>query len=409
MKSRKRSQSALYSSLGRKQREHEAMLNKLEKANARLERRKEKLGALEARIADLETKLSKPRKAKRGKRSSDDGALKSARLIFNPSSGRDDEDNALRLAKVVSGLRAHGIEAKVGLKTSHAAARDLARKAVKAGDPLIVGAGGDGTIEDVIPELIGQDIALGIVPTGTMNNVARSLGVPLAIEDACKLIGMGTTRHIDIGRITSSAGSDAQYFLECAGVGLSAVAAAGGEAFVKRHWGRIPRAVRKFFETKPSKMVVEMDGTVVEASTRIVTVANAPIMGNNMLAVPGGKMDDGLLDVQLYDGMDLAALIKHFKAASSGASDGLKTYRVSKVRITSEEPMPVNADVNTVPERKVIEMEVIPKALSMIVGNGIAVTVPVESAPDAPPFADEPPVTADDDRKPPKEPVLSDA
>ena len=408
MKSRKRSQSDLYRSLTRKQSEHEAMVIKVEKANARLERRKAKLGTLEASIADLETKLSEPRKAKLGKRSSSDGELKPARLIFNPSSGRDDEHNAVRLAKVVSSLRAHGIEAKVGLKTSRAAAQDLARKAVKAGDPLLVVAGGDGTIEDVLPELIGQDIALGIVPMGTMNNVARSLGVPLAIEDACKLIGMGTTRHIDIGRITSSAGTDAEYFLECAGIGLSAITAAGSQAFVKRHWNRIPRAVRKFFETKPTKMVVEMDDTVVEASTRIITVSNAPLMGNNMLAVPGGKMDDGFLDVQIYDGMDLAALVKHFKAASSKEPDDLKTYRVSKVRITSEEPTPANADMSIAPERHVIEMEVVPKALSMIVGNGIAVTVPVESAPDAPPFADDPPVTKED-QKPPKEPVLSDA
>jgi diacylglycerol kinase family enzyme len=151
-----------------------------------------------------------------------------------------------------------------------------------------------------------------------------------------------------------------------------------------------------------------MDDTVVEASTRIITVSNAPLMGNNMLAVPGGKMDDGFLDVQIYDGMDLAALVKHFKAASSKEPDDLKTYRVSKVRITSEEPTPANADMSIAPERHVIEMEVIPKALSMIVGNGIAVTVPVESAPDAPPFADDPPVTKED-QKPPKEPVLSDA
>src|SRR6188474_2609702 len=109
MKSRKRSQSALYESLERKQREHEAMVIKVEKANARLERRKEKLGALETRIAELETQLSEPRKEKLGKRSSSDGELKNARLIFNPSSGRNDEDNALRLEKIVNSLRAHGI------------------------------------------------------------------------------------------------------------------------------------------------------------------------------------------------------------------------------------------------------------------------------------------------------------
>jgi len=408
MKTRKRSQSELYDSLVRKQRKHEAMVRKVEKANDRLERRKARLVAMETRIADLENELSAPRKSKLGKRASSDGELKPARLIFNPSSGRDAEDNAARLAKLVSNLRAHGIEAKVGLKTSGAAARDLARKAIKSGDPLVIVAGGDGTIGDVAAELIGKDIVLGIVPTGTMNNVARSLGVPLDIEGACALIGMGTTRHIDMGRITTSAGTDAEYFLECAGVGLSAIVAAGGQAFVKRRWNLVPRALRKFFEAKPGKIIVELDDTVVEATTRIITVSNAPLMGNKMLAVPGGKMDDGLLDVQVYDGMDMAALAKHFKAASSDSPEDLKTYRTSKVRIKSAEPIPANADMNIAPAENVIEMEVIPKALSVIVGNGIALTTPVESAPDAPPFAEDPPITVEEP-KPPKEPVLSDA
>lgn len=408
MKTRKRSQSELYDSLMRKQRKHETMVRKVEKANGRLERRKAKLVAMETRIADLENELSAPRKSKLGKRASSDGELKPARLIFNPSSGRDAEDNAARLAKLVNNLRAHGIEAKVGLKTSGAAARDLARKAVKSGEALVIVAGGDGTIGDVAAELIGKDIVLGIVPTGTMNNVARSLGVPLDIEDACALIGMGTTRHIDMGRITTSAGTDAEYFLECAGVGLSAIVAAGGQAFVKRRWNLVPRALRKFFEAKPGKIVVELDDTVVEATTQIITVSNAPLMGNKMLAVPGGKMDDGFLDVQVYDGMDMAALVKHFKAASSDSPDDLKTYRASKVRIKSAEPIPANADMNIAPAENVIEMEVIPKALTMIVGNGIALTTPVESAPDAPPFAEDPPITVEEP-KPPKEPVLSDA
>ena len=408
MKTRKRSQSELYDSLMRKQRKHEAMVRKVEKANDRLERRKARLVAMETRIADLENELSAPRKSKLGKRASSDGELKPARLIFNPSSGRDAEDNAARLAKLVNNLRAHGIEAKVGLKTSGAAARDLARKAIKSGDPLVIVAGGDGTIGDVAAELIGKDIVLGIVPTGTMNNVARSLGVPLDIEGACALIGMGTTRHIDMGRITTSAGTDAEYFLECAGVGLSAIVAAGGQAFVKRRWNLVPRALRKFFEAKPGKIIVELDDTVVEATTRIITVSNAPLMGNKMLAVPGGKMDDGLLDVQVYDGMDMAALAKHFKAASSDSPEDLKTYRASKVRIKSAEPIPANADMNIAPAENVIEMEVIPKALSVIVGNGIALTTPVESAPDAPPFAEDPPITVEEP-KPPKEPVLSDA
>jgi diacylglycerol kinase (ATP) len=409
MTQKKLSQSDLFSCLLLKQRQHKKLLAKVEKTSARLERRKGKFLALEAEIAALEGRLSEPRKGRLGKRSASDGELKHARLIFNPASGRDDEDNAARLAKVVSSLRAHGIEARVGLKTSGSAAQELAQKAVKAGEALVVVAGGDGTIGDVASQLIGSSTVLGIVPTGTMNNLARSLGVPLGIDDACALIGMGTTRHIDAGRVTSNGDSKAEYFIECAGVGLSAVAAMGGQAFEKRHWRVVPSALRKFFESKPRAMRVEMDDTVVEASTQMVTVSNAPLMGNKMLAVPGAKMDDGLLDVQIYDGMGDAALVKHFKAAASGSPNALKSYRVRRVRITSEEPVLTNSDMNITPEQHVIEMEVVPKALSVIVGNGIGLSVPVESAPSAPTFADDPPLTTADSTPPDAEPVLEDA
>jgi diacylglycerol kinase (ATP) len=393
MAERKQSQTALFKSLRRKQRKHESLLRKVEKTAARLERRKEAFKALEAAIAELETRLSKPRKAHLGQQISSDGPLKHARLIFNPSSGRDDENNAERLARVVSSLRAHGIEAHVGLKTSGGAARMLARSAVRSGHSLVVVAAGDGTIGDVASELVGSSTVLGIVPIGTMNNLARSLGVPLGIDDACALIGMGTTRHIDVGRVTSDEGTQAEYFMECAGIGLSAIAALAGQSFEKRRWRLIPRALRRFVEAKLGTILVEMDDIAVEASTRMVTVSNAPLMGNNMLAAPGAKMDDGLLDVQIYNGMGDTALMRHFLAASSGSPDDLKTYRARHVRITADESVATNSDMNIVGRRHVVEIEVVPRALSMIVGNGIGLSVPVESAPDAPTFADNPPHT----------------
>ena len=393
MSSHKQSQPELFKALKNKQRKHEVLLVKVEKTVARLERRRARFQALEATIAELERRLSEPRKEQIGQMATTDGALKHARLIFNPSSGRDDENNAVRLGKVVSSLRAHGIEAHVGLKTSGHAARELARKAVHSGHPLVVVAAGDGTIGEVAAELIGSSTVLGIVPIGTMNNLARSLGVPLGIDDACALIGMGTTRHIDVGRVTSDGDSQPEYFMECSGVGLSAIAALAGQSFEKRRWRIIPRALRKFVETKLGTMLVEMDGTVVEASTRMVTVSNAPLMGNNMLAAPGAKMDDGLLDVQIYDGMGDIALARHFMAAASASPDALKTYRVRRVRITAAEPMLTNSDMQITPRQHVVEIEIVPKALKVIVGNGIGLTVPVESAPSAPTFAAGPPHT----------------
>jgi diacylglycerol kinase family enzyme len=392
MSDRKRSQPALFKSLRRKQRRHEALLGKVEKTAARLERRKAKFQALEASIADLEHRLSEPRMEHLGQQAASDGVLKHARLIFNPASGRDDENNAARLAHVVSSLRAHGIEAHVGLKTSGNAARELARKAVAR---VTRWCGGGRRWHDRGRRLAAhRQLHRARHRADRHHEQPRALaGVPLDIEDACALIGMGTTRHIDVGRVTSNDSSQADYFMECAGVGLSAIAALAGQSFEKRRWGAIPRILRKFVEAKLGTIRVEMDDIVVEASTRIVTVSNAPLMGDNMLAAPGAKMDDGLLDVQIYDGMGDAELVKHFMAASSGSPDALKTYRARRVRITAEEPVLANSDMNITRERHIIDIEIMPKALSMIVGNGIGLSVPVESAPHAPTFALNPPHT----------------
>src|SRR5690349_2317207 len=112
------SQATLFRTLLRKQKKHAVQLAKLERSSARLDRRKARFAKLEANIADLERQLAAPRKEHLGERAPSDGTLRQARLIFNPSSGRDAENNAQRLAQVVSSLRAHGIEAHVGLKTS---------------------------------------------------------------------------------------------------------------------------------------------------------------------------------------------------------------------------------------------------------------------------------------------------
>jgi hypothetical protein len=88
-----------------------------------------------------------------------------------------------------------------------------------------------------------------------------------------------------------------------------------------------------------------------------------------------------------------AALVSHFMAASSGSPEALKTYRARHVRITADEPVLSNSDMSITPERHMIEIEIVPKALKMIVGNGIGLSVPVESAPLAPTFAAGPPHT----------------
>ncbi len=363
---------------------------KVDRAREQLDRRLRRLAATESRVARLEAILAAPRKERLGDHAESDGALQDALLIFNPGAGRDSEDNALRLAQVVSALRAHGVRARTEIKTSGKAARAQARELVKAGGGLLIVAGGDGTIGDVAAELVGSDVVLGIIPLGTMNNLARSLGVPLDIEAACALIGIRTTRRIDAGRLSSTESPDVQYFFDCAGVGLLAVAAVAGQAFEKHHWRVLPGAIRKFFESRLGTVQVEMDGRLLAASTCMVTISNAPLMGNKLLAAPGARMDDGFLDVAVYDGMGNVALAEHFLAAAAGRADAVPCYQARSIRITAEEALPSSADMNVNPVRHVIEVAVVPRAVEVIVGNGIGLTTPVLAAPAAPPFAPDP-------------------
>jgi YegS/Rv2252/BmrU family lipid kinase len=382
----------LLKTLRRRQNKHSELLAKVEKTAARLDRQRLKLQTLESKIADIERRVSDPHRRKTGT-APGAGRMRKALLIFNPSSGREGKDSAERLSKVVSALRGHGIEARIGLKTSGKLARTLAQRAVRRREPLVLVAAGDGTIEDVASQLVGSDTVLGIIPIGTMNNLARSLGVPLDIEDACALVGMGTTRLIDVGQVFANGRPHVQHFLEGAGVGLSAIAAYAGQTLEKRRWQFLRRALRQLFEQRPGVIQVQLDDTLIETSSNIVTVSNSPLMGSNLLVAPEAKMDDGMLDVAIYDGLNGADLIQHFMIAGKGEADDLKIYRAKQVRITADAPIASNSDKDVVSKRCVIEIGILSKALSVIAGNGIGLTVPVEAAPPAPPINGDPPVT----------------
>jgi diacylglycerol kinase family enzyme len=123
----------------------------------------------------------------------------------------------------------------------------------------------------------------------------------------------------------------------------------------------------------------------------MVTVSNTPLIGNNLLAAPGARMDDGLLDVRVYDGVGEAELARLFASASNGNPIELQTYRARRICIRTEAPVEVNSDMVIGHPRRVIEIEAVPRAVSMIVGNGIALSVPVEAAPQTSALGPAPP------------------
>lgn len=390
MAPKKQGRAKLTRVLKRARTDRQRVAKKVATTQAKLEKRTRKLRTLEANIAKLEGLAYLPHAAQSGKPAEDDKNLRPACLIYNPKSGGNVKD-AHSLEKIVGALRDHGIRAEVGIKSSGKVARKLARKAAAQKQALVIVAGGDGTIEDVAAQLVGTQTALGILPIGTMNNLARSLGIPLDLDDACALLGAGSTRQIDVGCVISDEKGPGDYFLETAGLGLTAMALPAGQAAKKGRLGTLPRALVKLFEYKPGPVQVELDdGETILANSEMVTVSNAPLTGLNFLIAPEAKMDDGLLDIAVYDGMGKTDLLDYFRGMSDGKraeNPKVRFYRAHKVRIRSQQPAPVVSDKDVVPVGKVLDIELIPQALMMVVGRGSGLGLPVDAVQSVPPLS----------------------
>src|SRR5512147_630445 len=141
-----------------------------------------------------------------------------AKLIANPGAGIP-EESAKQLELATRYLQQNGIDVDVALAKPKEEATPLAEQAVKDGYKVVIAMGGDGTLEAVLRGLVGSKARLGIIPTGTKNNMAKSLGIPESIEAACALIASKNTRKLDVGQVKVKNGKKL-YFFELTAVGL---------------------------------------------------------------------------------------------------------------------------------------------------------------------------------------------
>src|SRR5512140_3877717 len=122
------------------------------------------------------------------------------KLIFNATSGRPQE-SPQQLADILTEMQGLNMVAEVYMIRPDSDVEAVVRSAVRSGIRLIVVAGGDGTIDSVMGAMVGSPAALGIIPTGTRNNVAFNLGVPATVPEAVGLLRSGRRLRIDVGKL----------------------------------------------------------------------------------------------------------------------------------------------------------------------------------------------------------------
>lgn len=305
-------------------------------------------------------------------------------VILNPAA-KALLDARYTQTEIVAALTAVGFAPDIQTTTLEIDAYALAQNAVANGASLVVAAGGDGTIEEVAAALIDSDTTLGILPLGTMNNIALTLGIPFDLEAAAFALAVGAVRRIDIGHVLgpneTAAGAVEGYFLETAGIGLSAIAAPMGEAYEKGRWADVFSKLGEFLAGTATQVTVRCDNeTAFYTQTHTLTVSNAPFFGNNMLIAPAAKVDDGLLDLVVYANMELVDLTTYFYAISGGGETHeprLLTCRARHIQISTDIPLAVNADLDVLEEQQHWEIEVKRRALAVVVGNGPGLTFPL--------------------------------
>src|SRR4030081_1896683 len=302
-----------------------------------------------------------------------------ALLIINSKSGPS-HDSLLRTRELVDLLAGHGIAADVRVKLHKSQARREARKAAKARYPLVLAAGGDGTVAAVARGLIGTSTVLGIIPLGTYNNVATSLGIPKDAAQACALIAAAPVRAVDVGEVTARGMKRPRAFLELGAVGVAAPLAVAGQGFEKGHWDAVTRHLPQAIDMSPAILGVRLDGkgTVHRAHSLLAVVANTPRAGAGLMVAPEARLDDGLLEVRVYEEMSQPVLAAHFLAVKTGTAapdPRVRTSRGRKIVIRSTVPLPVVVETKVV-GRTPARFRVVTGGLLVIAGRGDGLAYP---------------------------------
>ena len=292
-----------------------------------------------------------------------------ARIIANPASGGVQSGMALReLAETARWLTEHGMPTELRLTRRAGHATDLAHEAATAGYDMVVAAGGDGTVNDVIQALAGYRTALGVLPMGTVNVWAREMGIGLSAFDARETLLQGVRRRVDLGR------AGQRYFLMMAGIGFDA------EVARRVEHGRLKRFGLKLLEYLATVALLSVtrssDSIRITIGSRrrreqalMVIIGNTRLYGGAMTFTRRAVADDGALDVVVVGSGGLLHRINVLGRAFlrlPSAGPRVRYERTQSIRLEARRPTPVQVDGEVIGYLP-MTFSVAPQALSVIV------------------------------------------
>jgi YegS/Rv2252/BmrU family lipid kinase len=290
-------------------------------------------------------------------------AVRTALLLLNPGARRAGGGRV----ELADALRQRGLTViPQRLDDPDGVARIVARR-VGSVDRVIVG-GGDGTLGSATGPLLDAGLPLGILPLGTANNLARTLGIPEDVDTACDIAAGDERRRIDVGEVNG------RCFLTAASFGLSVAITETLSSEAKRRWGALAyvlaaaRAVRK---ARPVRAHIRWDGGELHTRTVQVVVGNGRYYGSALRVAEDARIDDHALDlysIEVRHWWRLFTLGPDVKLGRHGRRRAVKTARARAFEITTPFPCPIDVDGELV-TRTPATFRVLPDALEVFVSH----------------------------------------
>ncbi|MFC7441863.1 diacylglycerol kinase [Laceyella putida] len=271
--------------------------------------------------------------------------MKRARLIYNPTAGR--EMVSKQLSRLLTKLEQAGYETSCYATPDRWAAAEEARQAAERKFDVVIAAGGDGTIHEVVNGLASyeQPPKLGILPAGTTNDLARALRLPRDIQDACDVITTGRSTSVDVGKFGD------RYFINVAAAGRITEVTYEAPSRLKTVMGPLAyyaKAIEKLGTLhKPFPLRLKTAQGEWEAETLLFVVANSVSVGGFERLAPAANLSDGLLDVLVVPKTNMSDLLQLATLAMKGehVRDSRVVYfQTDQIEVDTPETLKLNLD-----------------------------------------------------------------
>ncbi len=289
--------------------------------------------------------------------------MKTILFIINPISGTTGKRSVTHEIEELIDKTAFSYTIVPTEYAGHAAL--LARDAVQRGVDIVVAVGGDGTVNEVARSIVHTPTALGIIPCGSGNGLARHLQIPIDARKALHIINQATIHCLDYGTINGEA-----FFCTC-GVGFDAfISAKFAESKKRGFLSYIENTLREGLRYEPETYTIEDDEGTFKYKAFLIACANASQYGNNAYIAPNASMKDGLMDVTImepFNAIEAPQIAIQLFNRTIDHNSHIKTFRTKKIIIKRQTAGAAHRDGDPLMTGKDIEVEIVKKSFNVIV------------------------------------------